>query len=86
MELMNAGARQFAALILGALRSAVDVASRDAQRSEDLMGKLAFAIGREELLTGFLALNASDQRAVMVALDLALGSIPLECGCGLPRL
>ncbi|MGO9268249.1 MAG: hypothetical protein ACLQBA_25745 [Candidatus Binataceae bacterium] len=84
---MNAGASEFAALTLGALRTATARALlRDEQGVEDFMGQLAFILKREELLTACLALSTTEQRAVLSAIDTALGTIPLECGCGLPRL
>lgn len=76
---------QFAAGVLGFLRTAADSASRSEQ-IENSMSRLAFAIQKPELLTAFLRFSTQDQRRVMVEIDRALGTIPLDCGCSLPRL
>lgn len=85
---MKADAGQFAAVILGALRTAAwrALGTQDERNYADFMGKVAFLLGREELLTAFLALEEPEQWAVLSAIYDALASIPLECGCGLPRI
>jgi hypothetical protein len=77
---------KFAACVLGMLRTAADSASQDEQGIESSMSRLAFALQKPALLTEFCKFSPTDQRRVMTEIDLALGTIPLACGCSLPRL